>query len=745
MAVAGSWSGRPLIDIFDELRASGISIVYSSQLVTPDMKVNTEPRSQLTGTRLQEALKPLGLTAKPLGNGLNGFAIVRSGREPTPTAGSAPTVNEPPAVAEEVSIYASAYGVAREDSANKMSVSGRTLENTPGAAEDALQAIHNFPGTASNSVSALAHVRGGVEDETLIQFDGIELYNPVHLKDFQGLFGLLDPEFVQSMNFFSGGYSARYGNHTSGMVDIEPRSAAHNNLIGASMLYVRGLTTGEFDDARGSWLFGYRRSSIPEVLNHLKRKVGDPDFEDYIGRMSYDWDTTKVVIGALHLNDNLRLYTPAKSEQTTAFYHDTYSWLRLEQVWNNALSAKLQVSQASLRVSRDGIVNVPGVSNGSAARLRDTLVNTAQTDWSYALSDTLLQWGARLDRASLHYKYSIQANFLAPLARTFFAPPSVTRQSSGDPQGSIYSAYTSARQQWHRWSAELGLRWDNYEYLDNGKYFSPRFNVQYQLTAATKLRFNAGRYVQARAANNLDVTAAVLQSRPPESSKQYVLGVEHQLNDALTLRIETYSKENNHVRPYSENVLDVITMVPELKVDRVLIAPQTSSARGVELSIASNANGPFNWWANYTWSRAKDRINGVDVPRSWDQPHALLLGGAYSSSHWKHSAVFSWHSGWPYTPLQIQSSPSGDTAVLGPRNSQRFGRYASLDLRSQYQVAIKGGALELFLELRNAFNQVNDCCREVRVTDTLDDPDDISIRQKDWLGWVPILGLDWRF
>jgi len=739
---AAQWVGRKLTDVIEELRSNGLIVIYSSQLVSTDLKVAAEPVSRSMESRLKEVLKPFGLELKTLDNGVSGFAIVRS--QPS-------QANHPASLAgdvlpeEEITVYGSVYRFARQKQAPEEQTSGKAMEYMADASQDALGAIHHFPGTANSSLSTLSHVRGGNEDETLIQFDGVELYEPVHLKDFQGLFGVLDPEAIRSLNFFGGGYPVRYGNHTAGLIDIEPRRSENENLLGTGLLYSRALSVGSFNNQRGDWLIGYRRSSIPEVLHHLKHKIGDPNFEDFIGRFGYDWTNTRITVGALRLNDYLKLSMPSASEHATGYFHDTYWWSRIEHDWNDALSSRLQISQADLRAQRNGQINIDGISNGTLSRVRNTSVTSVVTDWSYALNATNIQWGARVDRSSLQYSYASQADFLAPLSSTFGLPASFRRQSAGNPRGNLYSAYFSARETFGRWTGDIGVRWDDYDYIDHGRRISPRVHLQYDLSANTAFHVSAGRYVQARAASNLDISSALLASREPEVSQQFVFGFDHLFADRIRLRIEAYSKHNDNVRPYSENTLDVVTLVPELRIDRAVVAPQQSSMRGLEISLVSSIEGSFAWWANYTYSQALDRLRASEVPRSWDQPHAFNAGATWAVSRWNHSVSYSWHTGWPFTPLIIQQTNQGDVALLAARNSQRFDNYSALDIHTDYRLPVRGSSLDFFLELRNALDQANDCCRTIHVSNSEPGQPLIIVKQKAWVGWIPIMGVDWRF
>ena len=56
--------GRSLADALRALQAAGLRIVFSSATVTPDLRVDTEPRATHARQRLDELLAPHGLKAQ---------------------------------------------------------------------------------------------------------------------------------------------------------------------------------------------------------------------------------------------------------------------------------------------------------------------------------------------------------------------------------------------------------------------------------------------------------------------------------------------------------------------------------------------------------------------------------------------------------------------------------------------------------------------------------------------------------
>ena len=58
-----AYAGRPLAEILDELREEGLSLIYSSDVVTSDLIVRTEPRARAPRKAVAELLAPFGLDA----------------------------------------------------------------------------------------------------------------------------------------------------------------------------------------------------------------------------------------------------------------------------------------------------------------------------------------------------------------------------------------------------------------------------------------------------------------------------------------------------------------------------------------------------------------------------------------------------------------------------------------------------------------------------------------------------------
>ena len=740
----------PLAQALEILRKEGIDLLYSSQLVQPQLRVLQEPRSQAPQSVLAEILAPHGLEARPVAQGR--LVVVRASAaaaEATSDAGSELHGSLP---LDEVLVHASRYELLREVPAS-LALERAELGAMPGVEQDVIRSLQRIPGSASGGLSATAHVRGAYDDEVLMRFDGVRLYEPFHLKDFLNLFGAVDPELVDSVNLYSGGFPVEFGDRAAGVLDMRPRrTSGHETLIGASVINNRLISSGSHGGERGHWLLGYRRSNLAAVIRQLDRDVGEPQFEDLLVRYEYQLTPAlNAAAGLMLLEDDHELFTLDRQEEARARYGDDAAWLRLEYADAGGWSLGLQAAHSHLTARRNGSASRVGVSSGTLTESRVATIDDLRLTWALRTAPRI-HWraGLELSRGETLYDYDAAAQFEEPLASAFGRPGTLNQSVTADIDGDAVGAWLAARGELGAVTLDLGVRFDERSWIEGDEKWSPRVSLRYDLGERTVLRASAGRFVQSQSLNELEVEEPAPQFAQPETSRQWILGLEQRLAEGLQLRVEVFGREARTVRARFENVLDPLVLLPEIEIDRVRVAPESSRSRGVEVTLHGEAGGGLSWWGSYTWSRSEDRFAQADAPRSWDQRNAVLLGATWSSGPWQLSAVGGYISGWPFTDLRFEGPPAGDgsgftTATLGERNGEDFEDRLLLDLRGQYSVELPLGQLEFFAEVRNAASRGNDCCRDVEISPLAGGAFAADVRQRKWLGMVPLAGINWRF
>jgi len=180
----------------------------------------------------------------------------------------------------------------RNQGTNLVRIDPKITTMLPGVNSNLEDVIKSLPGVVSNNeLSSQYSVRGGNFDENLVYINDIEIYRPFLIRSGQqeGL-SFINPDLVSSVLFSAGGFSARYGDKMSSVLDIRYRKptffagSVSGSLLGGSV-HLEG--TGK--NRRFSYLTGVRYKSNSYLLNTLPT-TGDyhPRFTDVQIYLTYD-------------------------------------------------------------------------------------------------------------------------------------------------------------------------------------------------------------------------------------------------------------------------------------------------------------------------------------------------------------------------------------------------------------------------------------------------------------------------
>jgi outer membrane receptor protein involved in Fe transport len=254
-----------------------------------------------------------------------------------------------------------------------------------------------------------------------------------------------------------------------------------------------------------------------------------------------------------------------------------------------------------------------------------------------------------------------------------------------------------------------------YDQFETHTLLSPRFNLRYDFRQQWSLYGSLGRFTQPQRVDEWRLEEAQHAPDRPEVATHSVLGVAFE-GARARVSLEAYRKHWSHVRPYFDNQLDRLSLVPDLQPDRVRIAPLGSEAQGVELNAHYAWTPRLDFWGGYTWSQVQDELGGTDVPRSWDQPQAIMFGTAWHTARTRASALLAWHEGWPSTPVGwLAGGQAGPTQVrIGARNSIRWENYLTLDLRVEWTIPLGRNEWSAWADVTNVANHANPCCFRIQ-------------------------------
>ena len=652
------------------------------------------------------------------------------------------------------STFAAAASPAQLSPAPPRAVLSRDeIEAAPQIASDAFRALSRVPGVSSSDLSAGFRVRGSPNREVLLLFDGLELYEPFHLRDFDGALSIIDPTVLGSAALNTGGFDARYGGHLAGVLELTSRDDAPtdgNTVLSASIGGLGAMHRSSFATGRGDWIVSARRGMLGTALSMTGDDRGlSPHYYDAYSRLRFrPSESQELSLSVLRSGDDLRF----DADDMATLQSDnvsSYAWINWRSKLSPRVSRAAVLSYARLYWKRDGWNDGGGQPELDVSDRRTFHAIALREDWSIDAARWLhFDAGAEVQRLDASYDYTrLQVRPRVLAAR--WVSESNDADASLAPVSHAVGAYVSQRvRPASALTFETGVRYDRRSETGVGT-VDPRASLALALNEGTTLRASWGRYSQPQELYELQVQDGVSQIAPPERAEERSIALERR-DGPFTLSLAAYDRRRLRINPRFINLESSIDVFPEAALDRVRIAPVSGDARGLEAAAASVV-GPLRWSASYALAYNNDVVDGQRVPSAFEQRHTFQLDLDWQPSEsWRVSAAWQMHSGWPVTPITFEVDSLHDgthhvRAQYGSMNSGRLALYHRLDLRVSNERTLGVGRLSLYLDLFNAYDRDNPRGLGYTVTDWNAARADVRKRPMSQLPLLPTVGARWVF
>ncbi len=624
----------------------------------------------------------------------------------TTSAASTPSTPPAPEKVEEVTVHGVRGEPARQE------LTRAEVGQIPGAFGDAFRAIEAMPGVTP-LVSGLPYflVRGAPPGNTGFFIDGVHVPALFHL----GVgAAIVHPGLIDRVDFFPGGYPARFGRFTGGILsgELSPEAQKPHAEASVRLLDAGGLVDVPFANGRGeveaSGRYGY-----PGPLLSI--------FAPTVGLAYWDYQTR----ARWRLNDR---------DQISAFIFGSYDSLSSQDStthkWQELLG--IQFHRVDLRWDRK-------TSATGALRVALTLgYDRSAAGSGNSTTTTVGPDGMPVQASSGPSEYSIESETVGLRAEWLDAltpeidarvgsdvivePYHVVAPGSGGPvnSGTASQAFGSSQGAFNQidvnggiygelsWrpvpDLELrpGLRLDAFTSRspggaallggDSGSGLAaggvdPRLSSRWDLTSWLAWVSTMGVVHQA---SNIPLPSPGLQfsqlARGLQSSFQYSTGAEVQLPLKFTAMIDGFLQDYT-------GIADLYESCPGSQTSC------TFNGRGVglELLVRRRLTERFTGWLSYTLSETdRDAFyanHWTRRPSEFDRPHVVnLVLAADLGKRWRAGARLMAYSGLPY---------STTTGVVGLPNA-REPPFVRLDLRLEKKWQAMGGTLTLVFEWLNS-------------------------------------------
>jgi hypothetical protein len=203
----------------------------------------------------------------------------------------------------------------------------KTIINLPSAVTGVESLIKIFVGS-NNELTSQYSVRGGSYDENLIYVNDFEIFRPYLVRSGQqeGL-SFINPEMVRNINFYNGGFQAKYGDKMSSVLDIQykkPRQFGGSAYVGIleQGVQLEGTSTNN----KFGYLLGARNRSNRNLLSRQDTKGNYvPSSADFQALLSYQFNPKWSAELLSNISKTKFTLIPESSQLTTSVYSPIFS------------------------------------------------------------------------------------------------------------------------------------------------------------------------------------------------------------------------------------------------------------------------------------------------------------------------------------------------------------------------------------------------------------------------------------
>ena len=580
---------------------------------------------------------------------------------------------------------------------------------------DPVKVLQLLPGVQSGVDGNGIFVRGGNNDQNLILYDDVPLYNISHLF---GFFSVFNSNAIHSIDILKNAIPSQYGGRVSSVIDIKSQKGNLRNWNAESNLGVLATSlhvNGPLKKDTSAISFSVRRTYV-DLFQKLLSESSQLNATNYF---FYDINFNYYRI----LNKKNTFYVSSFNGKDKFSYNDQWNLKNIFENtidWNSKLvSARLETNYSD-KLSQKWLVAVNSYD-----------LNFGATIYNFGL-DLGTKNNDLITKLEYDYKYNNRFKLKYGLESLYHQNSPNNYQINGLANASAYnkndrlysletSLFIGAQYDLNpKWKAKAGFRLSNFNQLGpftrtaldsigqtyilkatkKGEivhsYFrpEPRLAVYYHPNEQStySLSYNQSyQYLHLAPISSLSLPTDIWVSSSsviqPQEGRQIALGYEYQFKSKpFVLSIESYYKRMNHLIEYKQGVMS-LTVLNNNYDDNFYFGKGESY--GIEFYL-KKAIGKLNGWVSYTLSKSTRTFADIENGRTYyaknDRRHNASLVVNYKlNKKWTASMVFVFQTGNAITiPLSNYFLEGNVINTYSPKNSFRLPSYNRMDVSITY-------------------------------------------------------------
>jgi hypothetical protein len=642
--------------------------------------------------------------------------------------------------ADEVVVKGPKFVRNIESPVSLKSLNSTEIERLPGANRDVSKVIAALPGVASRATFRNdIIIRGGSPGENKFYLDGIEVPNINHFAtqgSSGGPVGLLNVNFINEVDFYSGAFPANRANGLSSVLAFKQKDGNEDGLITNFALGSSDAAL-TFDGPLGkkaNFIFSARRSYLQFLFAALKLPIL-PTYNDFQYKVNVNLNAkNRISFIGLGAIDQFALNTKVNEGNTDTAQVEYNNFLLgnipMQSQWNYTVGVNYQhFSEQSIQT----VVVSRNMLNNKAYRYKDLIETPENLLQNYASFEAENKLRMEHTYRKNGFRWNVGAGYeYARYRNESFLNITVQGQPftvdyASDLFLSKYAVFSQVSQSFFKEQLNLsfGLRMDGSNYTKEMSnplnQLSPSLSVNYRINDFLAINANVARYHQLPAytvlgyRNNAGSLVNKDNGLKYIRADHFVIGTEYRTKQSSRFTLEGFYKNDSRY-PFSlKDSISLANIGSDFGVvgNEAVKSISTGRTYGGEFLFQQKLYKGFYAVLAYTYviSEFKDK-NDRFVPTAWDSRHIVsLTGGKRFKKGWELGMRWLFSGGSPYTPYDVPTSSliaNWNVNGIGlldynQLNTQRESSFHQLNIRLDKKLFLDKFNMNFYLDIQNAY------------------------------------------
>lgn len=634
----------------------------------------------------------------------------------------------------------------------KVNIPIERLLNMPsiGGERDIIKSLSVLPGVSNGAEgTSTLLVRGGGQDQNQFVLDGANVYSTGHLLGFISTF---NPDALKKVDFYKGGFPARFGGRLSSVVDVTFRDGNKKDIkanFDVGLINAKIAIEGPLKNNKTTYLLAARTTYLDFfqwLLGNSSKAVRKKKKDSFTGYTFFDLnakithefnDKNKIFLSYYEGLDVLRLHSfyGVDLQQNSVNLTNRALSFRYFKIIKPNISTNIGVNYTQNGSSLNNYELMLANSYNNVNRLRETngrrnnFLKDYTAFWRFDYTPNthhFLRWG--LEYTFHQYQANISSSDLHVIDRKIAKRDSLVYVSNTtfiNPilRGFEATAYLEDEISFSKnHSLNIGLRTTSFT-SSNKTYGNLEPRLAWRLTLENLFTINATyartvQYSHALSVNDVGLERLVWvpsysQLKPQKADLMSLGVVKSFAKGNYDISVETFYKKISNLSQFI--FIDIDENIYQ-NWQRNILKDGKGKAYGFEF-MANKKEGRLNGLVSYTLSWNNRQYEGFNnnkvFPFKYDRRHIFNTYASYQlNKKWKIGALWTYNTGFRQTVAngQLKDLPFFDDNKLlfNDVNSFKLPAYHRLDLNAINEKKLKNGHIRTWsINIYNAYARNN--------------------------------------